>query len=167
MMDSRIHIKMGSIEVEYEGNEGFIKENLLNLLTSLSELFKEAGMPSEATPSEAPQIEKAGRTPGKIEATTGTIAAKLGCTSGSDLVIAAAARLTIVSGLKAIPRTKLLEEMKSASAYYKQTYGKHLSEYLQSLIKAGKLVESAKDTYALSAPNRKELEAKLAQQGLT
>jgi hypothetical protein len=44
-MDTRIHIKMGPIEVEYQGSDDFLKKDLLQLMTSVAHLFKEAHLP--------------------------------------------------------------------------------------------------------------------------
>lgn len=48
-------------------------------------------------------------------------------------------------------------EMKSAKAYYKESYSANLSGSLKGLIKDGTLLESARDTYSLSAAKKTEL----------
>lgn len=40
MTTSKIRIKLGAIEVEYEGSESFLKEELLALLSAVSDLYQ-------------------------------------------------------------------------------------------------------------------------------
>lgn len=95
----------------------------------------------------------------KIQGTTATLAAKLGGGSGPELMMSAAARLTFVLGKEKFHRKDLLDEIKSASSYYKSSYSSNLSSLLDGLIKAGKLMEPSKDNYSLSAESLKSIEA--------
>lgn len=168
-MESKIKIKMGPIEIEYEGSEAFLKEELPALLSAVSDLYKESGVTEAVVNAESdpvPAVSVAStteKTTGSLQATTGTIAARLGVKSGPELALAAAARLTLSLGIESFSRAQLLEEMKSASAYFKQTYNKNLSGTLTRLLKDGKLFETAKNTYSLSASQRSSMEARLAQ----
>lgn len=159
-MESKIKIKMGPIEIEYEGSEAFLKEELPALLTAVSDLYKESGVTEPVEP--APAAAAAVSSTGTIQATTGSIAAKLGAKSGTDLILAAAARLTLSLGLGSFSRSQITEEMKSASSYHKKTYVNNLTKYLNQLVKDGKLLETAKDTYALSASEKSSMEARIA-----
>src|SRR5690348_16260150 len=85
-MSSKIKIKVGPVEVEYEGSEEFLKNELAELLSSISKLYRESGASSQ------PPTPPAGNGIGSI-GTTGAIAVKLQASSGSDLALAAAARL--------------------------------------------------------------------------
>lgn len=157
-MDAKIRLKIGNLEVEYEGSDTFIRSDLLNLVSKAIDLLREQG-------EDVPKVEGAPSRPGdgkQLSATTRTIASKLGVKSGPDLVIAAAAKLTLGVGLDSFTRQQLLDEMKSATAYYKKSYSNNLSSYLQRLVKANDLFEAAKDTYALSAGKRAEIEKTLA-----
>lgn len=147
-------IKLGPIEVEYEGSESFLKEELPELLKAVSDLYQGStvnpafslGHPADAT-GELSGTKKQE----KIDLTTNSIASKLGSKTGADLVMAAAARLTICQGKDKFTRQDILKEMKSATSYYKKTYSNNLSKSLTSLIKDEKLLETAKDTYAIKA----------------
>ena len=44
-MTSKIRIKLGPIEVEYEGTESFLKEELPQLLEAVANLYKQSGIP--------------------------------------------------------------------------------------------------------------------------
>lgn len=168
MTTSKIKIKLGAIEVEYEGSETFLKEELPQLLSAVSDLYARSRATLEL-PS-ASQNTSANAAPGsntnvgnqpKLEATTGSIAAKIGCKSGPELVMAAAARLTFVIQSTTFARQKIIDEMKTASAYYKATYLKNLTSYLNNLVKDGKLNEPSQGNYALTAASLKDLEQRL------
>lgn len=158
-MTSKLRIKMGPIEVEYEGSEDFLKLELPELLRAVTTLYKDSGITDiqqdnpgviGGAPASGPQ------------GTTATYAAKLGGGTGPDLALAAAARLRISLGSGTFSRTKLLEEMKSASSYYKKSYSSNLTKIISGLVASQKLIEAAKDTYSLHATTEKEVRAKLA-----
>ena len=157
-MDARIRLKVGNLEIEYEGSDSFIKSDLLALVSKAIDLIREQGVDITTIDDTSGQQSIGGKTSG----TTSTIATKLGSKSGTDLIVAAAARLTLVMGLESFSRQQLLDEMKLATAYYKKSYSNNLTKYLQQLVKAGELIEAAKDTYALSASKRSELEKTIA-----
>ena len=168
MTNSKIRIKLGAIEVEYEGSESFLKEELPALLTAVSDLYQR----SSQNPLEQPAVIKTeglsssdnGRSEEKalIEMTTGSIAAKLNVKSGPELVLAAAARLCLVEGQAKFPRKQLIEQMRSATAYFKTTYVSNLGSSLKTLLKDGRLNEPSKDTFALTASSEKDLRNRLA-----
>lgn len=164
---SKIRIKLGPIEVEYEGSESFLKEELPDLLGAVARLYKESGASLEASGegSGAGDGGEGGAGTGSgLQGTTGTIAAKLVVKSGPDLILAGCARLTFVSGSASFTRKQITDEIKSATGYYKKTYLNNLSTYLQSLVKDQKLVEPTTGTFALSVATKSELEKRLAQQ---
>lgn len=160
MNTSKIKIKLGSIEVEYEGSESFLKEELPSLLSAVSELYSKSHTSKPLATPDLPQNSDTQPT-GNIEATTGSLAAKLQVKSGPDLIIAAAARLTFVSAKDKFSRQEIIDEMKTAPSYNKGTYINNLSRSLNNLIKDGKLNEPSKGNYALTASARKELETRL------
>lgn len=158
-MTSKIRIKLGPIEVEYEGSETFLKEELPQLLSAVSELYSRSNIPKDVNPDGNPPASPSG---GTLQGTTGTIAAKLTVKQGPDLILAAAARLHFVVGKQTFSRQEIIDEMKSATAYYKKTYLSNLTGYLNNLMKDGKLLEPSSGTYSLSASTQTDLKARLA-----
>lgn len=166
-MESKIKIKMGPIEIEYEGSEDFLKEELPALLSAVSGLYRESGVSEIQLFQEKPsQVDADIPAPGNGETnfkgTTGSLAATLGVKSGPDLIMAAAGRLTLALGQETFSRSQISSEIRSASAYYKKTYSNNLTKYLNQLVKAQKLMETAKDTYALSAAEKSKMESRIA-----
>ena len=124
---SKIKIKLGPIEVDYEGSETFLKEELPQLLSAVSDSYAKSRFEQgDASGSAIAQNTNAGTGNGgnagtKLQMTTGAIAAKLAVKSGPELVLAAAAHLKLVKGYDAYSRHDLTKEMKTASAYHKAT----------------------------------------------
>ena len=162
-MTSKIKIKMGPIEIEYEGSEEFLKEELPALLEAVSDLYNKSAPQIAAQENTVSSPLEAATSPtGAVQGTTSTLAAKLGGSSGPDLAMTAAARLTFVLSRETFSRKELLDEMKTATAYYKPTYSGNFSATLTRLVKENKLMESAKNTYSLGADSRAALGAQLA-----
>ena len=162
-VQSHIRIKMGQIEVDFDGSEQFLKEELKVLLGEIAALHRAAGpeLKSHATNGHEngkPHLDEGSS---KKVGTTGTVAAKMAVASGPDLIRAAAAHLVLDRGIDPFDRKQLVAAMKSAGSYHKKTYVGNLSGYLRRLVIDGKLTEPTSGRYTLPAAARKELEAQL------
>jgi hypothetical protein len=150
MSTSKIHIKTPAIELNYEGSEEFLKTELAAFLQTVASFSpppaKQAAPPaSPATPAATTE----GNSPPNGAQTTGSIAAKLGVSSGPELAKAAAYRLTVCQGKDTFSRLELTEEMRSASQYFKETYRKNLSATLDRLVADDVLLERSPGVYAM------------------
>lgn len=168
MTTSKIKIKLGAIEIEYEGSESFLKEELPQLLGAVSELYQKSHATFGVLPKASNSVieNDAGvsvASSRKIKTTTGALAARLQVKTSADLIVAAAAKLTFDDGLEVIPAARLLEEIKSAPSYYKASYGGNFFRSLGVLVKAGKLNEPTKNNYALTSKLVVELESRIAE----
>jgi hypothetical protein len=161
---AKIRIKIGAIEIEYEGKASFLQDELLNLVQNLVGFYAEhkAAIPVDARPDE-PEKNGSGGSSAQLDHSTNTIAGHLGAASGSDLAIAAAARLTFVKKQDKFTRKEIDTEMKSATTYYNKNMSSNLSSSLNTLVKGKRLNQIEKDVYALSASERITLEVKFAQ----
>jgi len=161
---SKIKIKIGHVEIEYEGTHEFLREDFLLLLTRVVELRERL-----AADIGEPNATDAGRSntqPTKLKSivvgTVSAIAAKLQVESGPDLVIAAAAKLTFVDGKESFSRKELLDAMRSGPSYMKPSYSSNLSQALKTLLSDGRITEPSTDQIALMAAERAKLEPQLA-----
>ncbi len=153
---AKIRIKIGGVEVECEATEEFLKIELPTLLSAVSSLYGEAGKPSGAEPANP---STPAQVPGRpVEIAVTTFAQKLKAKSGTDLILAAAGRLTLGGGKASFTRDEISDEMKGATGYYKKSYMNNLSNYLVTLVKSGDLVQPTNTTYALSQAKRAALE---------
>ena len=164
-MASRIRIKIGALEVEYEGEEDYLKDGLLDFLKSvvdLAEVSEFTDFSGEGQGEEGDSQPPIPQPKGISHLAPETIAAKLNTKTGSDLVLAAAAYLKFTQGLGNFTRQQILEAMKEATGYYKGSMSNNLTRYLGSLVKRGRLNALANGKYSISAPTEKELRANIA-----
>jgi hypothetical protein len=148
---SKIRIKMGLIEIEYEGEDAFIKEDLLSHLEKVVNLMasKPAQVALQSSQPESNQNREANK--GGTDWSVSDFATKFQVKTGADLVIAAAAKLTFSDGLESFDRAQLIESMKAGTGYYKETYVSNLTNTLTRLVKADKLRDLGGGKYSLSA----------------
>lgn len=160
---SKIRIKMGQIEVEYEGSDSFLKQELKELLGAVSKLHSESNC--DAAVGGEDDLKRKSASVGKTPIlTTGAIAAKLNVRTGNGkgLVTAAAAHLTLVKRQETFSRQELLAAAKTAKQYFKTSITNNLSSTLASMVRDDLLVESEADVFALSAKKLADLETALA-----
>jgi hypothetical protein len=158
----KARIKSGTFEIEYEGAEEFFRSEFLGIAEEIRNRLSDAsGAEPEAVVS-ASLARQSERVPSTSTGTTRSIAARLSAKTGPDLLLAAAARLNIVEDRDRFRRQDLLEEIKTASGYFKANMAKNLSQNLKTLIKDGKLIELANEVYTLSAGARTDLENKVS-----
>lgn len=159
---AKIRLKIGQLEIEYEGKESFLQDGLLNLMKKVVSFYAENKASIPAAPAPAPATNDLASV--ALDHSTNTIATILGVKTGPELVVAASAHLTLVQGKDRFNRKELLTEMQTAASFYKSSYGNNLSKYLDRLVKADRLRLVGKNTYAISATEKQSLDAKLAQQ---
>jgi hypothetical protein len=159
--DAKIKIKVGEVEIDYEGDAAFLKDGLLEVCKELSQLNEH--IPVSRTPQhhKAREDHAGGKSLGKHSIVT--IATLLGANSGPELVGAAAAYLHFSEGKTEFTRAEILNSMKTATGYWQENYSANLSGSLKSLTKADKLRVVRDDTYSLPAKESKRLEAEIAK----
>jgi hypothetical protein len=165
MTTSKFRIKMGEVEVEYEGNDDFLKKELPDLLAAVSKLHKEAGVvpprPEDGAALARP-LARGNMSRQSLSGTTATIAAKLGGESGAELMVAAAAQLTFVQGKDEFTTKELRAACRGAKNLWKKSFANNFTNYLATLVKDHSLLEARTGVYALHAKKKQELEPRLA-----
>lgn len=99
----------------------------------------------------------------QIQGTTATLAGKLGGNTGPKLAVAAAAHLQLVNGKETFSREELLTSMRSATHYYKSSFGANLTATIDRLVRAGTFNETSKGHFTLTASRQDALRANLEQ----
>jgi hypothetical protein len=157
MSDIKLMVKNGKWEISYEGPEEFLTNNLQDVLVQLSELSiwnQSHGNDGEPVPN--PSHDEQNAQNHQIQQMTlNNVCLKLKVETGPDLILAACAYLTIMQG------REILATMREAR-YYKSSYSRNLSSYLQTLVKQDKLRERASETYAITPAYEDEVRATLA-----
>lgn len=153
MDTAKLSIKLGALELIYEGNQDFIEDGLIDMIERLSSLEIPDVAPSPAAlhtvSSEAGRTTQTSAQGPSSRLSTSDFAVKMGVKTGTDLAMAAAAYLHHTRGSEEFRRTDLLTAMKSAKAFYKASYGSNLSKSLETLTKGGRLQNPGTETYAL------------------
>jgi len=150
MESLHIKLKLGALEVEYDGPTGFAEQHLMHMIGQFSTLDIPDAVASERAPPTAGAPAPTGlAADSRAKLSTTDFAAKMGAKSGSDLTMAAAASLHHTKGLEEFRRSDLLAEMKGAKAFYRASYGSNLSKSLEMLVKSSRLQSPRPDTYAL------------------
>ncbi|MBL0372618.1 hypothetical protein JJB09_11320 [Rhizobium sp. KVB221] len=163
---AKIKLKVGSIELEYEGDPAFLKEGLESLLITMTDLAKVAPPEENISVDDEDSSDQSGAgNSGGLQLSTNSIAAHLDVKSGPELVISALAHLQLAKSVSGASRKQMLFEMQSATSYYDKNMSKNLTSAISSLVKAKKVNQLGADKYALSASELKNLEAKLANAG--
>lgn len=153
-MPSKIKIKVGSLEVEYEGEHEYLQGELVSLIERLTKLAPT--VPASAPPPRPPA--GGGTGDSGFTGTVSTVASKLKVNGGPELIQAALLHAAIVESKESLPRKELLEAMQGATAFYKTTYSGNLSKQLRTLTKNGKVNEVSTEVYALAPSTRESLE---------
>jgi hypothetical protein len=161
-MNSKLRIKFGAIEIDYEGTDEFIKTDLMPLLIALQDLQLEPSI-DDNNDQEDDASDDNGSSADGDGMSTSSIAQKLNASTGPDLVKAAVAYLTFSKKKVVMTRKEILKEMKSAEHVYKQTFGNNLGASLSSLVTSKVLNPQGAGSYSLNKPAREALEALLAK----
>ena len=120
-MAVKLRVKVGSIELDYEGSEDWLKEGLPNLITNVSELQRLPGsMAGGFPPPENAGGKSSGQLPSNgtsdFQMSVENVSHKINAKEGTDLIRAAAAYLTLVERKNTFSRKELLDAMKSWAA---------------------------------------------------
>lgn len=164
----KVHIKVGDMELSYEGDSSFLTGGIETLLSAMGEIYAKAPdlsttAPNIATESHAPIA--AGGAAG-IKLSTNSIANHYGAKSASDLALCAIIQLQLVQGVSECSRDDVLSTMKTANNYYKASMkGGNLTKAIKVLVNNKKINELAGGKYSLTATERQNAEAQLAAIG--
>ncbi|MFL6857049.1 MAG: hypothetical protein ACJ8EB_03970 [Allosphingosinicella sp.] len=162
-MPLRLRTKIGSFEIEYEGEEAFLKSDVPNIVSQIIAVARDlpAAVPEGGSGAGANN----GAGSGSLGQSTNTVASMMDAKTGPDLALAAAVHLSLVKGQDKFSRKDLLAEMQGATTFYNQNYSSNLSKILSNLTKSKRLNLVGNNTFALPRAVRDEYESKLKSDG--
>jgi hypothetical protein len=152
MADATIRIKLGELEVDYQGDATFLKNDLIATVKELLELQivaqQQYSSGTDRGAVDSRQSETRGDAPGdrKFDHSTDTIPNILGAKSGSDLALAAAAHLHFKQEKETFTRKQITNEMRGAG-HWKKSYGSNLTTYIETLKSKDQLRERSKNIF--------------------
>ncbi len=152
---TKLALKCGDIEIDYDGPEEFLIKELPSLLEKVATLRMTGDL--KASGEEKRVVSPSPTSPASVS----TIAQRLAVGKGSELVLAAALSLTN-SGQATFTKKQLREQMRDAKAYYKSSYANNFDNYVARLVTAGRLNHVTGDKYALPDKEQKKLAEKMS-----
>ena len=158
----QIKITVGAVSIEYDGEQSYIENGLGDFLDKV--IQKSSSVPPVLA---GPTMQAATPANSPLALSTNTIAQNIGVKTGSELALAAIAKINLIKGQPAAARQEILDEMREATTYFKDSYVSNLSAYLDTLVKSRRVNLVAKATYAVAAAERKRLEGLLTAAGDT
>jgi hypothetical protein len=161
IMSTKLRVKLGALELEYEGTEEFVSSGLMPLIEALQKI-EVRDTPEDKDPGISRSAHTK-RTSLSGQISTSTIAQKTNVRTGAGLSLAAVAYLVLVQNKPSAERIEILKEMQSATAYYKDTYSGNLTATLKRLVTARKLNDLGANRFTLHAHVQAELVKTLAQ----
>lgn len=165
-MPTKLKIKMGHIEFEYEGDAVYDNDAVKDLFTHIEALMASASPSAfdNALLSDSSGEASSFAENGELATLAmNTVAARLGVKSGPDLVMAAAAKIQLCEGKTTFARRELLKAMQEATNYYNAGMAKNLSNFLKTLTTGRRLNSLAENKMALAAVEIGSMKAKLAE----
>ena len=157
-MPSKLRIKLGSAEFEYEGEAEFTQEEIKDLFSHIEKLSNVIPPP----PPISRQLEKPSDQPLGSNLGIVALASRLKVANGPQLIIAAAAHYSIQANQSTFTKKELITLMKSAGGFYRKSYENNLGASLERLVRDGTLNDHGPDKYSLSNTKREELVGKIA-----
>ena len=161
-MPTKLRIKYGSVELDYEGELAFEKSDVFSFLETLSSL----AAPVENQVNDH-VIDTGSSGNGRDSVLTSVesvadIAQRLGVNSGPELAIAACAALHFINNRAQFESKDISAVMREAQHFFKEGYASNLSKTLTRLVRAGTLRSIGSGRYALSHDAIEDLKKRLA-----
>lgn len=155
-MTAKLRIKAKGIEIEWEGEVDYLKNDLPDLIAAIVSALG-------IDPSEDEEEEAAAAAPIDVDQkfTTAALAAKLQPKYAADLFKVALAKLQMSDKIEPADRGVILNEMKNAPKYYKQSMSKNLSKTIETLLAAKEINEPSTGKFALTPQTQEAIQAKM------
>jgi hypothetical protein len=154
-MTAKLRIKAKGIEIEWEGEVEYLKNDLPDLIAAIIAALGEGLVDDEAEDAE-PVVISAGKT-----FTTAALAAKIKPNSATDLFKVALAKLQISDKIEPASRAQIHSEMKLAPKFYKPSMKNNLGNTIETLLGQGAINEPSTGYFALSQTAQDQLQTKI------
>lgn len=157
-MTAKLRIKAKGIEIEWEGEVDYLKNDLPDLIAAIVSALG-------IDPNEEEDEEEAAAAAAPIDVdqkfTTAALAAKVQPKSAGDLFKVALAKLQLSDKIEPADRSVIHNEMKNAPKFYKPTMRGNLSKTIDALLTAKEINEPSTGKFALTATAQQAIQAKM------
>jgi len=154
-MTAKLRIKAKGIEIEWEGEVEYLKNDLPDLIAAIV-----AALGITAGEDDPDEIETAPLNP-EMKFTTAALAAKVQPKSSGELFKVALAKLQLSDKIEPAARAQIHNEMKNAPKFYKPSMQNNLGNTIDGLLAANEINEPAKGKFALTPKAQGEIQAKI------
>ncbi|MBN8988645.1 MAG: hypothetical protein J0H42_10390 [Rhizobiales bacterium] len=157
-MTAKLRIKAKGIEIEWEGEVDYLKNDLPDLIAAIvAALGISAGDDGDDDPNE---IENTPLNPA-MKFTTAALAAKIQPGTAQDLFKVALAKLQLSDKIEPAERAQIHNEMKNAPKFYKPAMRTNLSKTIDALLTSNSINEPSTGKFALTPKAQAEIESKI------
>jgi len=159
---TKLILKYGDIEIDFDGPEEFLKKDLPQLIKAISELRPTPAI-KKATPLTGSNGDTSGSGEGGSEGnlSVSTIAQKLSVSNGPELVIAAAFSI-ISAGASTFTKKQLRDRIRDAKSYYKASYANNFDNSIARLLKKGRINHTGGENYALPSTELASIKSRVS-----
>ena len=151
----KIKIKIGILELKYEGKFGFLDKKLEDLLDKMKEVSARVPTGTMSPEDDLPPLLA------KYDFSIDTIASRCDVKKGPELIICAMAYLEFVEQKNSSINTEIRAVMKEATGYCNDSMLNNFSAHIKSLVKNKRINRNSSGGYSLSAKEKKEIESKI------
>jgi hypothetical protein len=156
-MTAKLRIKAKGIEIEWEGEVDYLKNDLPDLIAAIvAALGINAGDDDEPDDAGQGDVPRTGKT-----FTTASLAAKIKPTSGTDLFKVALAKLQLSDKIEPATRAQIHKEMQAAPKFYKPSMKNNLNNAIDTLLGQGAINEPSDGQYTLTESAQTEIQGKI------
>jgi hypothetical protein len=153
-MTAKLRIKARGIEIEWEGEVDYLKNDLPDLIAAIVQALG-------ITPGDDDEDDEATPLNPEMKFTTAALAAKVQPKLASDLFKVALAKLQLSDKIEPASRAQVHNEMRNAPKFYKPSMQNNLGNTIDSLLGSKEINEPTQGKYTLTPKAQKEIEAKL------
>lgn len=154
-MTAKLRIKAKGIEIEWEGDVEYLKNDLPDLIASIVAAL---GVNTSDSDDEAGETANLGA---DTKFTTAALAAKVQPKSAAELFKVALAKLQLSDKLEPASRAEVHKEMKNAPKFYKPSMANNLNNTIDALLGAGEINEPSKGNFTLTPKAQDEIQKKI------
>ncbi|WP_425990944.1 hypothetical protein [Afipia sp. DC4300-2b1] len=154
-MTAKLRIKAKGIEIEWEGEVEYLKNDLPDLISAIVDALG-VGVSDD----EIDEIETLAVGSDK-KFTTAALAAKIQPKSAPELFKVALAKLQLSDKIEPASRAQIHSEMKNAPKFYKPSMRGNLGKTIDGLLGAGEINEPSSGNFALTQSAQELIQTKI------
>lgn len=154
-MTAKLRIKAKGIEIEWEGEVDYLKNDLPDLIAAIIAALGISG------DEEDEESEAAAPLNPDMKFTTAALAAKVKPTTAAELFKVALAKLQLSDKIEPATRAQIHNEMKNAPKFYKPSMKNNLNNTIDTLLGQDSINEPSSGSFALTQSAQEQIQAKI------